>query len=78
MGLILGLIMGLVGGPVMAMAVNARGSRAAFEKRKENFRSGQGKNPELDAVGPHRTFARNATVFGAIFAAVGFVVGSIV
>ena len=77
MGLVLALIMGLLGGPVLALAVNAAGSKAAFEKRKEKFRNGQGKDPEQDAIGPHKSFAHNAAVFGLIFAVVGFVVGSL-
>lgn len=78
MGLMLGLIMGLLGGPALAFAVRAPGSLAAFEKRRQAFAKGEGKNPVTDLIGPHKSFGHNALVFGGIFGVVGLFVGSMV
>lgn len=76
MGLFMGLLMGLLGGPALALAVNAKGSVTKFEERKAKFAEGKGKNPELDPIGPHKSFKHNAIIFGLIFGAIGFFVGS--
>lgn len=78
MGLVLAILMGLLGGPALAWATKQPGSLKAFEKRKEKFRAGQGKDPELDFIGPHKPFTHNALIFGLIFGAVGLFVGSMV
>lgn len=78
MGLVMGLIMGLLGGPGLAWAVTQPGSLKAFEKRKEKFRNGEGKDPEGDAIGPHKPFRHNAIIFGLMFGAIGLFIGSMV
>lgn len=77
-GIIMGLIMGLLGGPALAMAVTSEANITKFEERKKTFEEGKGKNPELDPFGPHKSFKQNAVMFGLIFGAIGLVVGTVV
>lgn len=74
----MGLIMGGLGGPAIAWAVNQKGSLAAFEERKAKFAAGEGKNPELDPFGPHKPFKQNAIMAGSIFGVIGLVIGFVV
>ncbi len=78
MSIIMALFMGLIGGPAIAWAMNQKGSLAAFEKRKQKFAEGKGKNPELDVIGPHKGFGYNAMVMGIVFGLIGLFVGSLV
>jgi hypothetical protein len=68
----MGLLFGLIVGPIFALAVFAPGSRNAFEKRREKFRAGQGRDPEKDFIGPHKSFAHNALFFAVVFGFIGW------
>ena len=72
------LIMGLLGGPVIAMAATNRKNREAYAKRKAAFEAGEGPDPDKAPFGPHKSFAYNALCFGLIFGAIGFIAGSTV
>ena len=74
-GIILGLIMALIGGPAMAWATQQKGSLKSFEKRKQAFAEGKGKDPEADMIGPHKGFGHNAKIFGVMFGLIGFAIG---
>lgn len=74
--IILAIIAGVIGGPALAWATRQPGSLRAYEKRKASFAAGQGSDPDRQAIGPHKSFASNALIFGAICAAIGAVVGT--
>lgn len=65
MTIILPIIMALLGGPAIAWAVQQKGAKNAFEKRKANFAAGKGKDPEKDFFGPHKSYRENF-IAGAI------------
>ncbi len=75
MGLLMGLMMGLLGGPAFAFAVRSKKSLTKFEEPKRKFECGQGTNPELGPFGPHKSFAHNAIMFGALFFIIGNIAG---
>ncbi|WP_114520942.1 hypothetical protein [Altererythrobacter sp. ZODW24] len=75
MALFMGILMGLLGGPAMAWAYKQPKAVAAFEKRKEKFAQGQGKNPESDPMGPHKTSKQNMIGGGILFFVVGLAAG---
>ena len=75
--IIMGLIMGLLGGPALAWAIRSKNVRAGYEKRKEAFLAGKGTDPDSAPIGPHKSFQQNAIIFGLIFAAIGFFVGTL-
>ena len=77
MGFFMGLLMGVLGGPALAMAVNSKQSVTKFEENKAKFAKGEGKNPELSPFGPHKSFAQNAIMFGILFFVIGFFAGSL-
>ncbi|KAM9864753.1 hypothetical protein ACIFOC_02496 [Leucobacter aridicollis] len=74
--IIFAIVMGFVGGPIVALAMRSSRSRKKHAERKARFESGRGSNPDKDALGPHRPFAVNALVIGAVFAAVGYFIGA--
>lgn len=76
MALTFAILMGVLGGPALAWATRQKGSVAAFEKRKAKFAAGEGRDPEKDMIGPHRSFGHNALIFGVVFFAIGFFIGS--
>ncbi len=70
MNLLLGIIVGVVAALAMGFAMKAPAVVAGFEKRKQKYLAGKGKNPELDFIGPHKSFAHNGIIVGVIFALV--------
>ncbi len=68
------LLLALLAGPVLAWAANQPGSRKAFERDKAKFEAGQGRDPALRPIGPHRSFAQNAVVFAVIVFFIGFAI----
>lgn len=76
--LIMMIIMGGLGGPALAWAVNSPKNRAAYAERRAKFEAGQGPDPDKSPIGPHKSFAQNAIFFGAVFGAVGFLIGMMV
>lgn len=75
--LIMMIIMGGLGGPVLAWAMNSAKNRKAHAARRAKFEAGQGPDPDKSPIGPHQPFAKNAIFFGAIFGAVGFLIGAL-
>ncbi len=73
--IILALIMGLLGGPAIAMAFRMPNPQAGYRKRKEAFLAGEGSDPDAAPFGPHKSFKQNAIVFGLIFGAIGLFIG---
>jgi len=71
------LIMGLLGGPVLAWAFRSPAQRRGYETRKAKFAAGQGPDPDKAPFGPHKPFVQNAILFGLIFAAIGFFIGTL-
>jgi hypothetical protein len=74
--IIMAVIMGGLGGPALAWALGSPKNRKGYADRKAKFEAGQGPDPDKAPFGPHKPFATNALFFGAIFAAVGFVIGT--
>lgn len=75
--IIMGLIMGLLGGPAIAMAFRMRNPQAGHQKRKEAFLAGRGSDPDAAPFGAHKSFKHNAIIFGLMFAAIGFFIGTL-
>lgn len=75
--IIMGLIMGLLGGPAMAAAFRTKNVQAGHQKRKEAFQAGKGSDPDAAPIGPHKSFQHNAVIFGLIFAAIGVFIGTL-
>lgn len=73
--IIMAVIMGGLGGPAMAWALNSPKNRKGYADRKAKFEAGQGADPDKAPFGPHKPFATNALLFGAILAIVGFMIG---
>lgn len=69
--LLTAVLMGVLGGPAMAWAITTKKPMQRYEKEKQKFLSGQGKNPDRHAFGPHKSFKHNAIRFGMMMAAVG-------
>lgn len=65
------LLFFLVGGLGLASAFTTNASKAAFERRKLKFAEGRGKNPEMDIVGPHKSFKHNMIKGGSIMGVIG-------
>lgn len=76
-GIFMGLIMGLLGGPVLAWASRMPGAVRGHEKRKAKFLSGKGSDPDKAPLGPHKSFKQNAVMYGLIFGAIGFFLGTL-
>lgn len=75
--ILMGLIMGLLGGPAIAMALRMKNAQAGHQKRKEAFLAGKGSDPDAAPFGPHKSFQRNAIIFGLMFAAIGLFIGTL-
>lgn len=75
--IIMALIMGLLGGPGIAMAFRTKNVQAGHQKRKEAFLAGKGSDPDAAPFGPHKSFGSNAFIFGLIFAFIGSVIGTL-
>jgi len=75
--IIMGLIMGLLGGPGIAMVFGMQSSQAGHQKRKEAFLAGKGSDPDAAPFGPHKSFKHNAIIFGLMFAVLGFFIGTL-
>ncbi|MDP0927638.1 hypothetical protein Q0601_10675 [Paracoccus onubensis] len=75
--IIMALIMGLLGGPAIALVFRMQHLQAAHQKRKEDFMAGKGRDPDTAPFGPHKSFTQNAILFGLIFAAIGFFIGTL-
>lgn len=73
--IIMALIMGLLGGPAIAMAFRMPNPQAGHQKRKEAFLAGKGSDPDAAPFGAHKSFKHNAIVFGLIFGAIGLFIG---
>ena len=69
------LIMGLLGGPVLALAIRSPANQRGYAMRKAKFEAGNGPDPDLSPFGPHKSFKQNAIMFGIIFGALGFFLG---
>lgn len=75
--IIMAVIMGLLGGPAIAMAFRMPNPRSGHRKRKEAFLAGKGSDPDAAPFGPHKSFKHNAIIFGLIFAAIGSFIGTL-
>ena len=73
--IIMALIMGLLGGPAIAMAFRMPNPQAGHRKRKEAFLAGKGSDPDAAPFGAHKSFKHNAITFGLIFGAIGLFIG---
>lgn len=76
--ILMAVVMGGLGGPVIAWVLKTPGQLKAYEDRKAKFAAGQGKDPDKDPIGPHKSFGQNASIFGVIFGAIGFFLGMMV
>ena len=76
--LIMALLMGGFGGPVIAWAMRAPGAMKGHERRKEKFLAGKGRDPDQAFLGPHKSFSHNAIWFGLSFGVAGLVIGFVV
>ena len=75
--IIMGAIMGLLGGPAMAWAVTTQKNKRLHEERRAKFAAGKGADPDKMPIGPHKSFAQNAVIFGLIMGAVGVFIGTL-
>ncbi len=75
--ILMALIMGGLGGPAIAWAMNSPAQKKGYQQRKEKFLAGHGSDPDKAPFGPHRSFRQNAILFGLIFAAIGFFIGTL-
>ncbi|AZO76880.1 MULTISPECIES: hypothetical protein [unclassified Bosea (in: a-proteobacteria)] len=56
----------LVSAAILAWAVYAPGSRKAFERDKQKFAEGRGRDPMKRVLGPHLPYANNLRMFALI------------
>lgn len=56
----------LVSAAVLAWAVYAPGSRKAFERDKQKFAEGRGRDPTKRVLGPHLIYGANLRMFALI------------
>lgn len=75
--IVMALIMGVLGGPCIAWALTTPANQRGYEKRKAKFAAGQGPDPDKAPFGPHKPFSQNAIMFGLIFGAIGFLIGTL-
>lgn len=75
--ILMALIMGGLGGPAIAWAMTSPANQKGYEKRKAKFAAGQGTDPDKAPFGPHKPFSHNAIMFGLIFGAIGFFIGTL-
>lgn len=69
--------MGLLGGPAIAMASRKRNSQAGHQKRKDAFLAGKGRDPDATPFGTNKSFKHNVPIFGLMFGAFGFFIGTL-
>lgn len=69
------ILMGLFGGPVLALVMRGENARKGYDKRKAKFLAGEGKDPDKDPWGPHKSYASNAIIMGLFMFAVGLAAG---
>lgn len=56
----------LVSAAILAWAVYAPGSRKAFERDKQKFAEGRGRDPSKRLLGPHLSYGANLRMFALI------------
>ena len=65
------VLFGLLGGLMFGAGFKTSYARNQFERRKRRFQEqGRGQNPDTDFIGPHKPFALNVVISGAIIAAI--------
>lgn len=69
------ILVGIIAGPLLALATVSPAQRRIFARREEKFRHGNGRNPHRALFGVHRPFWWNALVWGVIFAAIFAMIG---
>ncbi|WP_148043650.1 hypothetical protein [Paracoccus methylarcula] len=69
------ILVGIVAGPLLALATRSPAQRRGFAKREEKFRQGIGRDPNRALFGPHKPFWWNALFWGVIFAAIFAAIG---
>ena len=75
--IIMGLIMGGLGGPAIAWAMQMPNPVKGHQLRREKFLAGKGPDPDKAPFGPHKTFKQNAVIFGLMFGATGVCSGTL-
>lgn len=69
------VLVGIVAGPLLALATRSPAQRRGFAKREEEFRRGIGRDPNRALFGPHKPFWWNALFWGVLFAAIFAAIG---
>lgn len=64
------ILVGIVAGPLLALATRSPAQRKVFARREEKFRQGNGRDPNRALFGPHKPFWWNALIWGAVFTAI--------
>lgn len=75
MTIFLTILVGIVAGPLLALATISPAQRRIFARREEKFRQGNGRDPRRALFGAHRPFWWNAFFWGAIFAGAFAMIG---
>ncbi len=64
--IVIAVLLTLVSAAVLAGAVYAPGSRKAFERDRQKFAEGRGRDPGKRVLGPHLSYAANVRMFALI------------